>query len=83
MERVTAKHEELLQEIERLETDLKEKRKSLGVVEKEESWLKERVQLRSVQENLLNKRLTEGWEDEALAMKPDDGAVNDADRAEI
>lgn len=58
------KRQELAQEVDRLEKELAEKKKSLGVVEKEESWLKKRVQVRSVQEDLLNRRLADGWEDE-------------------
>jgi mevalonate kinase len=64
LESVSSKHSTLVQDIERLEMELKEKKKSLGVFEKEVSWLKERVQLREVQEDLLTRRLTEGWEDE-------------------
>lgn len=71
MESVSDKHGTLMQEIERLETELAEKRKSLGVVEKEEGWLKQRVQLRDVQESLLTRRIVEGWEDEAAALAED------------
>jgi len=69
LENVVSKHSTLMQEIERLENELQEQKKSLGVVEKEEKWLKERVQLRDVQEDLLTRRLTEGWEDEAIVKK--------------
>lgn len=88
LENVTSKQAKLLQDIERLETELLEKKKSLGVVEKEENWLKERVQLRDVQEDLLTRRLTEGWEDEKLVEKKvssdqtDDGESNDDDASE-
>ena len=64
LESVSTKKQELVQDVERLEKELEEKKKSLGVVEKEESWLKNRVQLRTVQENLLSRRLADGWEDQ-------------------
>mmetsp|Transcript_19781 Transcript_19781/g.29609 ORF Transcript_19781/g.29609 Transcript_19781/m.29609 type:complete len:499 (+) Transcript_19781:95-1591(+) len=64
LEVVSEKREQLVQDVERLEKELEEKKKSLGVVEKEEGWLQKRVQLRSVQEDLLNRRLANGWEDE-------------------
>jgi chromosome segregation ATPase len=51
-------------EIAKLMKELEEKKKSLQVAEKEEEWLMTRVKLRKEQEELLNKRLTEGWEDE-------------------
>lgn len=79
MESVSAKYGTLLQDIERLETELVEKRKSLGVVEKEEGWLKQRVQLRDVQESLLTRRLVEGWEDEAAALARQNGESGDGD----
>jgi len=81
LERVSSKHGALLQEIERLDIELQEKRKSLGVVEKESSWLKERVQLRDVQEGLLTRRLVEGWEDEV--SKKVDGEEDEVERAEV
>lgn len=62
--RVSTEHVTLLQLIDSIEKELEEKRKSLGVVEKEEHWLKDRVELRTVQENLLTRRLADGWEDE-------------------
>lgn len=83
LESVSAKHGTLMQDIERLETELMEKKKSLGVVEKEEGWLKQRVQLRDVQESLLTRRLTEGWEDEALALGTNDEDDDEVHRAEI
>lgn len=64
LENVSSKRQELVGEVEKLEKELEEKKKSLGVVEKEEGWLKNRVQLRGVQENLLTRRLNDGWEDE-------------------
>ena len=69
MENVSNKHSSLISEIERLEIELQEKKKSVGVVQKEENWLKERVQLRDAQEALLTRRLTEGWEDEEIVKK--------------
>lgn len=80
LERVHTEHVALVQVIESLEKELEEKKKSLGVIEKEEGWLKERVDLRTVQEDLLNKRLNDGWEDEVASATGDD---EDAQRAEI
>lgn len=73
------KKQELAQEVDRLEKELAEKKKSLGVVEKEESWLKKRVQVRSVQEDLLNRRLADGWEDENETV----GNETQTERADI
>jgi len=64
LERATAKRGGLAEEVERLEKELEEKRKSLDVVEKEESWLIARVQVRAEQQELLEKRLNQGWDDE-------------------
>jgi hypothetical protein len=69
LENVSNKHSSLISDIERLEIELQEKKKSVGVVQKEEHWLKERVQLRDAQEDLLTRRLTEGWEDEEVVKK--------------
>ena len=51
-------------EINKLEKHLVEKKKSMEVVAKEESWLKSRVDLRMQQQGLLDTRLTDGWTDE-------------------
>lgn len=51
-------------DITKLEKTLAEKKKSLEVVAKEESWLKTRVNLRVQQQQLLDTRLQEGWKDE-------------------
>ena len=49
LEGVSSKYGTLIQDIERLETELLvEKQKTLGVVEKEEGWLKQRGQLREI-----------------------------------
>lgn len=77
---VSTKHEELISDVERLEKELEEKKKSLGVVAQEVDGLKKRVQLRSVQEDLLNRRLADGWEDE---YELDEEEESEADRAEI
>mmetsp|Transcript_12727 Transcript_12727/g.18501 ORF Transcript_12727/g.18501 Transcript_12727/m.18501 type:complete len:331 (+) Transcript_12727:99-1091(+) len=76
--RVSTEHVTLLQLIDSIEKELEEKRKSLGVIEKEEHWLKDRVELRIVQENLLTRRLADGWEDES---NRDESA--ESERAEI
>jgi hypothetical protein len=85
LEGVSSKYGTLIQDIERLETELAEKKKTLGVVEKEEGWLKQRVQLREIQESLLTRRLVEGWEDEVVeSEKTGDGDAEDnVQRAEI
>lgn len=54
----------LEQEVAKLQEQLEEKKKSLNVAEREEKWLVTRVGLRKQQQELLHKRLTEGWEDE-------------------
>mmetsp|Transcript_16739 Transcript_16739/g.27776 ORF Transcript_16739/g.27776 Transcript_16739/m.27776 type:complete len:117 (+) Transcript_16739:365-715(+) len=54
----------LQDQIAKLDKQLAEKKKSLEVVAKEESWLKTRVDLRMQQEGLLATRLTKGWADE-------------------
>jgi len=65
LERASSKRGGLAEEVERLEKELEEKKKSLDVIEKEEDWLKARVELRGEQERLLKKRLTDGWDDAA------------------
>ena len=64
LDRTSEKRGALVQEVERLEKELEEKKKSLGVLEKEEGWLKKRVNLREVQIELLTNRMEKGWEDE-------------------
>lgn len=54
----------LEQEVQKLQEQLEEKKKSFNVAEREEKWLITRVALRKQQQELLQKRLTEGWEDE-------------------
>lgn len=54
----------LEQEVAKLQQQLEERKKSLNVAEREEKWLVTRVGLRKQQHELLNKRLTEGWDDE-------------------
>ena len=64
LEAATTQKMTLETDISKLEKQLQEKKKSLEVVAKEESWLKTRVQLRAKQQQLLEQRLTKGWEDE-------------------
>ena len=66
-----ARHEEALQkrselegEVNRLEKELAEKKKSLDVVTTEEKWLERKREVRGKQIKLLNGRLEKGWEDE-------------------
>ena len=66
----TAQKHEGQDELEALEKQLEQKKKSLAVVLAEEKWLKERVSLRKEQQQLLNDRLIEGWEDEKHQQQP-------------
>ena len=54
----------LQSEIEALQKQLDEKKKSIQVVLTEEKWLKDRVSLRNEQRELLNQRMSQGWTDE-------------------
>ena len=54
----------LQQEVAQLMAELQEKKKAWQVAEKEETWLKERKELRTEQQALLQQRLDEGWPDE-------------------
>jgi hypothetical protein len=54
----------LQQEVTSLMALLQEKKKAWLIAEKEEVWLKERKDLRTEQQKLLNERLTKGWPDE-------------------
>ena len=56
-------------EIAKLEALLEEKKKALETAVKEEDWLLKRVQLRTDQQDLLEKRLTGGWTDEIAKEK--------------
>jgi hypothetical protein len=56
-------------EIAKLEALLEEKKKALETAVKEEDWLLKRVQLRTDQQDLLEKRLTGGWADEIAKEK--------------
>jgi len=62
---VKEQKEPLVKGIECLEKQLEEKRKSLDVAADEEKWLTERLLLRQRQQNLLQSRLTKGWDDES------------------
>jgi hypothetical protein len=56
-------------EIAKLEALLEEKKKALETAVKEEDWLLKRVQLRTDQQDLLEKRLAGGWADEIAKEK--------------
>merc|ERR1712071_104496 len=56
--------ESLIAAVERLEKELQKQKESLEATEKEEIFLQTRVELRSTQCQMLNERLTNGWEDE-------------------
>jgi hypothetical protein len=64
LEAATQQKAKLATDIEKLQKELEEKKRSLQVATKEETWLKDRVQLRQDQRKLLTDRLTNGWEDE-------------------
>jgi len=55
--------------IAKLRQELQQQQKALEVAEKEEIWLKERLDLRMEQEKLLQERLQRGWDDEAALSK--------------
>eukprot|EP00814_Leptocylindrus_danicus_P020037 CAMPEP_0116027314 /NCGR_PEP_ID=MMETSP0321-20121206/14553_1 /TAXON_ID=163516 /ORGANISM="Leptocylindrus danicus var. danicus, Strain B650" /LENGTH=340 /DNA_ID=CAMNT_0003500641 /DNA_START=73 /DNA_END=1095 /DNA_ORIENTATION=+ len=61
---VISQRQELEAEIEKLQKLVMDKSKSKLVAEKEEGWLKKRLEMREVQEEMLNVRLENGWEDE-------------------
>jgi septal ring factor EnvC (AmiA/AmiB activator) len=64
LEAATQQKVTLASDIEKLQKELEDKKRSLQVAAKEESWLKDRVLLRQEQRKLLAYRLTKGWEDE-------------------
>jgi len=83
LETASEKRQRFVADVERLGKELEEKKKSLGVVDKEEKWLQQRVQLRSVQEDLLNRRLQNGWEDEnSIVGTGTDGSDDKGDEVE-
>jgi hypothetical protein len=63
-ETAAQKHSELEEAILQLEKELAEKRKSLDVILKEESWLERKLTVRGDQIKMLNQRLKKGWDDE-------------------
>jgi septal ring factor EnvC (AmiA/AmiB activator) len=54
----------LQSEIQSLEKQLAEKKKSFDFASKEDAWLTSRVELRMKQKDLLDERLLKGWDDE-------------------
>lgn len=58
----------LSDEVQELERELEEKKKSLLVAQNEEDWLTKRVTLRDEQLEMLNSRLENGWEDEEKSV---------------
>ena len=84
LDKVSTKYGDLGEDVARLEKELEEKKKSLVVLGKEVDFLKKRVQLRSAQEDLLNRRLADGWEDELEFDEEDFEEVEGSpERAEI
>lgn len=51
-------------DLEALYQQIEQKKKALAVVQKEETWLKDRVALRESQTKALMQRLEQGWSDE-------------------
>lgn len=68
LEAATAQKSSLESEIAKLNKLLAEQKKSLEVVEKEDNWLKTRVDLRVKQLKLLDNRLENGWPDERIEV---------------
>jgi len=64
LEAATEQKASLMGEVERLEKELEEKKKSLEAAKEEEEWLTKRVSLRRGQQKLLQTRLKDGWKDE-------------------
>jgi hypothetical protein len=60
----TTQKNALLKAIQHIEKELMDRRSSLETVEMEETWLKDRVLLRTSQVEQLKSRLDHGWEDE-------------------
>ena len=63
-ETAAQKRSELEEAILHLEKELAEKKKSLDVIVKEESWLEKKLAVRDDQVTKLNERLKNGWSDE-------------------
>lgn len=61
---VITQRQELEKVIEKLQNLLMEKSRNKLVAEKEEGWLKKRIELREMQQEMLDVRLQSGWEDE-------------------
>ena len=70
LEKVASKRTSLLEEIEFLENELVEKKKSLTVVTNEEEWLIQRLALRKIQEEQIDKRKMRNWADENEQFQP-------------
>jgi len=64
LDQTTKDRETLETMIKEMEAELEERKKSLQGAVEEEQWLEQRMGLRNKQKDALNKRLTEGWEDE-------------------
>lgn len=60
----SAEHTTLENEVNKLEKELEEKKKSLAKTIREEEWLEKKNKVRSEQIKLLNLRLKKGWADE-------------------
>lgn len=72
LQTATTQKASLESEIEKLEKQLEEKAKTLEVVAKEETWLADRVKLRTLQSNLLQKRVNGDWSDQSAENGGDD-----------
>jgi len=83
LDKASSKRNVLREEISRLEKELEEKKKTLGVVQREEEWLKQRLELRGIQEQELEKRLTLGWEDEREEKAGGGTASSDEDHESV
>lgn len=59
-------------EIANLEKAIEEKRRALTVVTEEQSWLTTRVELRTMQRDLLQQRISAGWSDESVKAEEEE-----------
>jgi len=66
-------------ELEELRLEVAQKSKSLQAAKDEEKWCTDRLKLRTEQNNLLETRLQDGWEDEKEQGKEDDDTNNNDD----
>ena len=64
LQAATLQKKTLESKVQDLTSQQKKKKKAASIAEKEEVWLQERKTLRMQQQELLQKRLDTGWDDE-------------------